>query len=140
MKDTISSVFIAASAAIALLLGLIHLIYTFSGQNLQPRDSDLMAKMKTVPLFISRDTTVWRTWIGFNASHSFSLIFFGVVYGYLAMLHRVFLFHSWFLLVLGFALLLGYVVLAKLYFFRTPFLGVLLAAVLYLLGVVINLV
>jgi hypothetical protein len=87
-----------------------------------------------------RDTTVWRTWIGFNASHSFSLIFFGAVYGYLATLHRAFLFHSWFLLVLGFGLLLGYVVVAKLYFFRAPFLGVLLAAVLYLLGVVINLV
>jgi hypothetical protein len=140
MKDTISSVLVAASAAIALLLGLIHLLYTFSGQNLQPRESDLMAKMKTVPLFISRDTTVWRTWIGFNASHSFSLIFFGAVYGYLAILHRAFLFHSWFLLLLGFALLLGYVVLAKLYFFRAPLLGVLLAAVLYLLGVVISLV
>ena len=55
------------------------------------------------------------------------------------MLHRAFLFHSWFLLGLGFALLLGYVTLAKLYFFRAPFLGVLLAAALYLLGVVINL-
>jgi hypothetical protein len=82
MKDTISSVLIAGSAAIASLLGLIHLLCTFRGQNLQPLESDLMAKMKTVSLFISRDTTVWRTWIGFNASHSFSLIFFGAVYGY----------------------------------------------------------
>jgi hypothetical protein len=140
MKDTISSVFIAGSAAVSLLLGFVHLLYTFRGQKLQPRDSDLMAKMMTVPLFISRETTVWQTWIGFNTSHSFCLIFFGAVYGYLATLHRAVLFHSSFLLVLGFALLLGYVTLAKLYFFRKPFLGVALAAVLYLLGVVINLV
>ena len=139
MKDTISSVFIAGSAAVSLLLGLIHLLYTFRGNKLHPRDSDLTAKMMTVPLFISRETTVWRTWIAFNASHSFCLIFFGAVYGYLAARHSAFFFHSWFLLVLGFALLLGYVVLAKLYFFRTPFLGVVLAAVLYLLGTVVNL-
>jgi hypothetical protein len=139
MRDTISSLFIAGSAGIIAILGLVHLLYTFRGQKLQPRDADLMAKMMTVPLFISRETTVWRTWIGFNASHSFCLIFFGAVYGYLATHHRAFLFHSWFLLSLGFVLLLGYVVLARLYFFRTPFLGVVLAAVLYLLGVAVNL-
>lgn len=140
MKDTISSVLIAASAAVILLLGLVHLLYTFRGQQLTPRDSDLAAKMTTVSLFISRETTVWRTWIGFNASHSFCLIFFGTVYGYFATRHRAFLFHSWFFLVLGFAMLLGYVALAKLYFFRTPLLGVVVAAVLYLFGIVVNLV
>lgn len=82
---------------------------------------------------------MWRAWIGFNASHSFGIILFGAVYGYLASCHSVFLFHSWFLLALGFALLLGYAVLAKLYWFRAPFRGVLLAAVLYLLGIVLNL-
>lgn len=139
MQDTISSVLIAGSAAVFLILGLVHLLYTFRGSKLQPRDSDLTAKMMTVPLFISRETTVWRTWVGFNASHSFCLIFFGAVYGYLATRHSAFLFHSWFLLVFGFVLLLGYVVLAKLYFFRTPFFGVALAAVLYLLGIVVSL-
>jgi hypothetical protein len=42
------------------------------------------------------------------------------------------------LLALGFALLLGYAVIAKLYFFAAPFRGVMLAAVLYLLGIVVN--
>jgi hypothetical protein len=49
------------------------------------------------------------------------------------------LFHSWFLLALGFALLLGYSVIAKLYFFTAPFRGVVLAAALYLLGIIVNL-
>ena len=82
---------------------------------------------------------MWRAWVGFNASHSFGLILFGALYGYLAMRHSAFLFHAWFLLALGFALLLGYAALAKLYWFRVPFRGIVLASVLYLLGIVVNL-
>jgi hypothetical protein len=134
-----SSAFIAASAAVILLLGLTHLLYTFRGPNLHPRDPDLTARMMAVSPVITRETTMWRAWVGFNATHSFGLILFGALYGYLAIRHSVFLFHSWFLLALGFALLLGYAVIAKLYFFTAPLRGVVLAAVLYLLGIVVNL-
>jgi hypothetical protein len=130
--------FIAASAAIILLLGLMHLWYTFRGPNLHPRDPELTAKMMTVSPVITGETTVWRAWIGFNATHSLGLILFGAIFGYLAMRHSAFLFHSWFLLALGFALLLSYAVIAKLYFFTAPFRGVALAAVLYLLGIVFH--
>ena len=135
-----SSAFIAASAAIILLLGFVHLLYTFRGPMLHPRDPDLTARMTAVSPVITQETTMWRAWVGFNATHSFGLILFGALYGYLAIRHSALLFHSWFLLALGFALLLGYVVIAKLYFFTAPFRGVVLAAVLYFLGVVINLV
>jgi hypothetical protein len=94
--------------------------------------------MMTVSPVISRETTMWRVWVGFNATHSFGLILFGALYGYLAMRHGEFLFRSWFLLALGFALLLGYAVIARLYFFTAPFRGIVLAAVLYLLGIVVN--
>jgi len=134
-----SSAFIAASAAIILFLGLVHLLYTFRGPNLHPRDPDLTARMMSVSPVISPETTMWRTWIGFNATHSFGLILFGALYGYLAIRHSAFLLHSLFLLALGLALLLGYAVIAKYYFFTAPFRGVVLAAVLYLLGVVVNL-
>lgn len=134
-----SSAFIAASAAVILLLGLVHLLYTFRGPELHPRDPDLTAKMMTVPLVMTQETTMWRAWVGFNATHSFGLILFGALYGYLAIRHRVFLFHSGFLLALGFALLLGYAVIARLYFFTAPFRGVALAMVLYLLGIIVNL-
>jgi hypothetical protein len=133
------SAFIAASAAVFLLLGLVHLLYTFRGPMLHPRDPDLTARMMTVSPVISRETTMWRAWVGFNVSHSLCLILFGAVYGYLAMRHSAFLFQSWFLLALGFVLLLSFVVLAKLYWFTAPFRGVALAAVLYLLGIVVNL-
>ena len=134
-----SSVFIAASATVILLLGLLHLLYTFRGPNLHPRDPDLTARMMSVSPVITGETTMWRAWIGFNASHSFGLILFGTLYGYLAMRQSTFLFRSWFLLALGFALLLSYAVLARIYFFTAPFRGVVFAAVLYLLGIVGNL-
>jgi hypothetical protein len=111
---------------------------TFRGPQLHPRDPDLTAKMMTVSPVITRETTMWRAWLGFNATHSFGLILFGALYGYLATRHSAFLFHSWFLLSLGFALLLGYAVIARLYFFAAPFRGVVLAAILYLLGIIFN--
>jgi len=134
----IAASFIAASAAIILLLGLMHLFYTFRGPMLHPRDPELTAQMMTASPVITRETTMWRAWIGFNATHSLGLILFGALFGYLAMRHSAFLFQSWFLLALGFAVLLSYAVVAKLYFFTSPFRGVVLAAVLYLLGIVLR--
>jgi hypothetical protein len=136
---TKASAFIAASAAIILLLGLVHLQYTFRGPNLRPSDPELATKMMEVSPVISSETTMWRCWVGFNATHSFGLIFFGALYGYLAIRHSTMLFRSWFLLALGLAFLLGYAVISKLYFFAAPFRGVALAAALYLLGIIVNL-
>ena len=129
------SFFITLSAAIALLLGLVHLLYTFHGCKLHPRDPDLIARMKTDSPRITSQTTIWRVWIGINATHSLCLILFGAVYGYLAMCHSEVLFNSAFLLGLGLLLLLAFVALSYLYFFRTPLLCVILATVFYLLGV-----
>jgi hypothetical protein len=81
---------------------------------------------------------MWKTWIGFNASHSCALLFFGAVYGYLALAHSDFLFQSVFLLSVGLTFLLGYIILAKRYFFSRPLVGVLLATVFYVLGLIVS--
>ena len=133
-----SSAFVAASAAVILLLGFVHLLYTFRGPMLHPRDPDLSAKMMTVSPVITQETTMWRVWVGLNATLGFGLILFGACYGYLAIFHSAFLFRSWFLLALGLAMLLSYAAVARLYFFTAPFRGIVLAAVLYLLGIVVN--
>ena len=129
---------IAGSAAIFMLLGLIHLVYTFYSPKLLPRDRDLRARMQEVSPVITRETTMWKAWVGFNASHSYSLILFGAVYGYLAVAHSDFLFQSVFLLSVGLILLFGYVFLAQRYFFRIPLWGVLLATVLYALALLVR--
>ena len=103
---------------------------------LQPRDRELQARMQEVSPVITRQTTMWRAWVGFNATHSCGLLLFGAIYGYLALVHSSVLFHSAFLLSLGLALLLGYVFIARKYFFRIPFRGVLLATLLYALGLI----
>jgi hypothetical protein len=134
----VAALLVAASAAITLLLGVIHLLYTFYGQKLFPRDPALLARMQEISPVITRQTTMWRAWIGFNASHSYGLILFGVMYGYLALMHSDLLFQSVFLLAVGVILLLGYVVLCKKYFFRIPLLGISLATALYVSALIAN--
>ena len=129
---------VAASAAIILMLGLIHLLYTFRGPKLRPRDSALQARMQEVSPVLTRETTMWKAWIGFNASHSYGAILFGLVYGYLALVHGALLFQSPFLLLTGLVLLAGYVFLGKRYWFSIPYRCILLSAVLYLSALVIE--
>jgi hypothetical protein len=134
---TLPPLLVAGSAAIILLLGLVHLLYTFYGPKLLPRDRELQARMQEVSPVITRETTMWKAWIGFNASHSFGAFLFGAVYGYLSLVHSTFLFHSKFLLTLGLLLLFGYVFLGKRYWFSIPFRGILLATALYVLALFI---
>jgi hypothetical protein len=97
------------SASIVLTLGVSHLAYTFSGPNLTPRDPALQVSMSQVSPVITKETTMWRCWVGFNASHSMGLILFGLVFGYLALAHGQLLFQSPFLLVVGLAMLGGFI-------------------------------
>jgi hypothetical protein len=126
-----------ASAAIVLGLGLIHLVYTFRGNELAPRDAALLQSMKQAPLVLTRQTTMWRAWVGFNLTHSLGLILFALVYGYLALAAPRLLFGVGFLGIVGLLALVGYTVVAQKYFFRTPFRGVLIATALYAAGLVV---
>jgi hypothetical protein len=64
------TILMLASAGIILLLGLVHLLYTFWRAKLLPRDPSLVESMKAVPLVITRETSVWKAWLGFNASQT----------------------------------------------------------------------
>lgn len=134
--NLLPSVLLATSAAIIFLLGALHLLYTFHGPMFHPRDTELRARLEQVSPVISRETTMWKAWLGFNASHSYGALLFGAVYGYLALLHRTFLFQSWFLLGVGLLLLVGYAFLAKRYWFRIPLRGILVATGLYVAALV----
>lgn len=121
----------AASAAILLFLGSMHLLYTFRGTRLHPRDPALRERMEAVSPGITRQTTMWKAWIGFNASHSASGILFGLVYGYLAIMQAPMLFGSVFLQGVGLVFLAGFVVLGKKYWFSVPYRGIVLATAAY---------
>lgn len=125
---------VAAGAAIMLALGLLHLLFTFKGKKLHPRDPEVMAQMKSTPLFITRTATMWNAWIGFNASHSLGAILFGTVFGYLALAQPGVFFGSIFLGCTGFIALLAYVALARRFWFSRPLQGISAATALYVSG------
>jgi hypothetical protein len=126
------------SASIIFTLGTAHFAYTFWGTNLTPRDPALQITMSQVSPVITKETTMWRCWVGFNASHSMGLILFGLVFGFLALAHTQLLFQSPFLLVVGLAMLGGLVVLCKIYFFSAPLTGVCISLACYLTGIVLS--
>ncbi len=131
------STLMAASAGIVGLLGLAHLLFTFLGPKLRPRDESMVEAMENATPTLTPRTTIWKMWIGFNASHSLGLLLFSAVYGYLALAQSELLFDSLFLQMLGLALLAAYVLLARLYWFVTPLLGAGLALLLYAGGLVL---
>ena len=126
----------AVSAGIILTIGVTHLIYTFWGTKLTPRDPALQISMSQIAPVITKETTMWRCWVGFNASHSMGLILFGLVFGFLALAHGELLFESPFLLVVGLAILGGFVVLSKVYWFSAPFTATCISLACYVASII----
>ena len=126
------------SASIIFTLGVIHLVYTFWGPNLTPRDPSLQIGMSQIAPVITKETTMWRCWVGFNASHGMGLILFGLVFGFLALAHSELLFQSSFLLIVGLAMLGGLVVLCKVYFFGVPLIGASISLACYVASIALS--
>jgi hypothetical protein len=131
----IAIVLMVLSAAVFLVLGTLHLVYTFRGPKLTPRDPELQEAMSRSSPVITSETTMWRAWVGFNASHSMGAMSFGLVYGFLAISHGELLFRSPFLLAVGLAMICGFFVLGKLYWFRVPFTGVCISLACYVASI-----
>ncbi len=125
---------IFAGAALIGFLGTMHLIYTFTSNKFDSRDETLNRMMKETPLQITRQTTMWRAWIGFNASHGLGAMLFGLIYGYLALTALELLTGSWFLMGLSILFLITFIVLAKRYWFVVPLRGITLACLLIVSG------
>jgi len=126
------------SASIVFMFGILHLVYTFWGPKLTPRDPTLQISMSQISPVITKETTMWRAWVGFNATHSMALILFGLIFGFLAVAHAQLLFESPFLLGVGLAMLAGLVVLCKLYFFSAPLTGVSISLACYIASIALS--
>jgi hypothetical protein len=133
-----AKILMVLSASIVFMFGILHLFYTFWGSNLTPRDHALQISMSQISPFITNETTMWQCWVGFNASHGMGLILFGLVFGFLALVHDQLLFHSPFLLAVGLAMLGSLVVLCKVYFFTLPLIGISISSVCYIASIVIS--
>jgi len=94
--------------------------------------------MSQIAPVITNETTMWRCWVGFNASHSMGLILFGLVFGFLALALGQLLFRSPFLLVVGLAMLGGMVVLCKVYFFSAPLRDISISLACYIASIALS--
>jgi len=133
-----AKILMVLSASIVFTLGVVHLGYTFWGPMLTPRDPTLQISMSQIAPVITKETTMWRCWVGFNASHSMGLLLFGLVFGFLTLAHDQLLFRSPFLLVVGLAMLGGIVVLCKLYFFSAPLRDISISLACYVASIALS--
>ncbi len=118
-------------SAILIILGTLHLLYTFFSNKFSSKNEKLISEMKNSHIILTNKVTVWRGWIGFNASHSSGIMFIGIVNLYLTLQyfsiflsdHLFFIFN---ILTIGF-----YAWLAKKYWFWIPFMGMITTLICY---------
>jgi hypothetical protein len=132
----LEQILLIVGASIFGLLGTVHLIYTFFTDKFQTRDRAVGEAMKNTSPVLTGRTTVWRAWIGFNASHSLGAMVFSAFYlllatEYMAVIRAAPAF-SWLAAING----LAYLALAKAYWFRTPLVGIGIATICFLVAAV----
>lgn len=115
-----------------LVLGSVQLFYTFFTTKLSPRSEMLENEMKATSPKLSKQTTLWKAWKGFNGSHSIGIIFIGLINFYLAFKHFAILkydnlFFIFNILTIGF-----YIFLARKYWFKLPLIGFVITLIGYL--------
>ena len=113
------------------VLGLVHLLYTFRTNKFEPRDENLGLRLREISPVLTSETTMWKAWVGFNASHSLGALLFAAVFGYLAVFELDFLLSSPFLVALSLVVLGSYLMLARSYWFKVPFLGISISTALF---------
>jgi hypothetical protein len=122
-----------------IVLGGIHLLYTFFTNKFSSRNKLVDEEMKTSFPILTKETTMWRAWTGFNASHSSGAIYIGLINLYLSVQHFAIVTNPVFL-ILNIVTVLFYLWLAKKYWFSTPFKGMLIAACCFVTAAIIILV
>lgn len=129
-----------AGSGIFLVLGSLHLYYTFFTNKFLAKNRNTVTEMKDTHPLITRDTTMWKAWIGFNASHSIGAMFLGAINILLAVRHFTLLRHSIGLMGLTILVSVFYLWLAKRYWFRVPLLGIMISVVCFLVALILSFV
>lgn len=125
-------ILLIVGASIFGVLGTIHLIYTFFSNKFEAYDSSVTETMKKSSPRISKETTIWDAWVGFNASHSLGAMFFAAIYIPLSLFNFSVIQQSIWFSVLPAVVGLSYLALAKKYWFKIPFAGILISAVCFI--------
>jgi hypothetical protein len=134
----LSKILWLTGSAIFFVLGAIHLYYTFFTTKFDPRNKDLISGMKDIAMRLTDETTMWKAWKGFNASHSASALFIGLVNALLAVKYFYIIEDSFIFPFLTIVTSVFYLWLAKKYWFSIPFYGLLIATACFIISPVLS--
>jgi hypothetical protein len=126
-KQLIEQILLIFGAAIFGFLGSAHLIHTFFTNSFMASDKEVVTGMQKSTLVLTNETTMWKAWIGFNASHSLGAMLFSIVYILLAVFHMEIIIETKIFIWLAVSNAMAYLYLAKKYWFSKPFIGILIA-------------
>ena len=119
-------------SCIFIFLGFIHLMYTFFTNKFSSKNEKAIKEMKIAKPILTNETTIWKAWIGFNASHSLGAIFIGAINIYMAYYFFETVQQHIFFFSFNITTVAFYLWLAKRYWFKVPFFGILLTLVCYI--------
>ena len=119
---------------ILIILGTIHLAYTFFTNKFSSKNKKVITEMKSSHPNLTKETTIWKAWIGFNASHSIGVIFIGIINLYLAFEYFSILQSDHFFFIFNILTISFFVWLAKLYWFKIPLIGTSITLICYMLS------
>ncbi len=133
----IEQILLITGAAIFGILGTLHLYYTFFTNKFTTRDRKVVEAMKGTSPMLTGQTSMWNAWIGFNASHSLGAMVIAIFYILLATTHMEVIRETKSFSLL--AVLIGgsYSYLAKKYWFRVPFIGILIATICFAVSAIL---
>ena len=125
-----------AGALPYIVLGLVHVSVTprmpSEAKGLSPRDPAIREAMTRETPLLTRRTTLWLGWVGFNLSHSLGVILFGVAVVLIGRSATSFEAQARVFLPFATVVSAAYLVLGVRYWFRTPILGIVLAAACFI--------
>jgi len=116
-----------SSDALFILLGAIHILYSvrdaWSPKKLTPYDDSVRVSMQRSTLALTRQTTMWRAWLGFNISHGIGVLFFGLIYLTLAISDFALITRITLLQYFALTVSVSYLVLSVKFWFHIPTIG-----------------
>jgi hypothetical protein len=127
----IEQVLLILGASIFGLLGFIHLLFTFFTNKFDAFDPTTTKAMRDTSPVLTKETTMWEAWIGFNASHSLGAMLVMAFYVPLVLTNMQIIRESVWFSILPVAIGLFYLALAKRYWFKIPFFGILVSTICF---------
>jgi hypothetical protein len=135
MRDASRYLFLAGAVPY-IVLGLMHAWLTpftpAEDKALSPRDRALRDAMARENMRLTRRTTLWLAWVGFNLSHSLGAVVFGAVVVLIGRSATSFEAQAGAFLPLAVVVSCFYLVIALRCWFRNPIVGILLASVCFM--------